>query len=231
MSLQNGSFSLTRYQVLGRTKRLPVAELNQKLHSYQARPVSLQKAARELDYGWVLPDNPELEDVMERQQSWDISDCLYEEGILLRLRIERRSVPGQLLQEIVKQRWAERETPKESEEPQRVLKKQVFDEVKEELLRLSLPSISYVDAYWKDQDDRIYLFSQSKMAREAFEDLFGKTFGRPHKIGLFRLLPPLLGLQSAAWQSPADQSDYLKRIVHTLPVRSGRTAQNEAPSY
>ncbi len=231
MSLQNGSFSLTRYQVLGRTKRLAVAELNQKLHSYQARPVSLQKAARELDYGWVLPDNPELEDVMERLQSWDISDCLYEEGILLRLRIERRSVPGQLLQEIVKQRWAEREAPQESEEPQRVLKKQVFDEVKDELLRLSLPSISYVDAYWKDQDDRIYLFSQSKMAREAFEDLFGKTFGRPHKIGLFRLLPPLLGLQSAAWQSPADQNDYLKRIIHTLPVRSGRTAQNEAPSY
>ena len=111
------------------------------------------------------------------------------------------------------------------------LRSQMMDEVKEELLGMSLPSISYVDAYWKDQDDRIYLFSQNKMAREAFEDLFNKTFGKPHKIGLFRLLPPLLGLSSAAWQKPAEQSDYLRKIVHTLPVRSGRSIEIEAPPF
>jgi len=232
VSLQNGSFSLTRYQVLGRKKRLAVAELNQKLHGYQARPISLQPAARELDYGWVLPDNPELEeDFHERQLSWDISDCLYEEGILLRLRIERRSVPGQLLQEIARQRWSDREPQQDSEEPQRVRKKQVLDEVKEELLGLSLPSISYVDAYWKDQDDRIYLFSQSKMAREAFEDLFHKTFGKPHKLGIFRLLPPLLGLSAEVWQDAANSSEYLHRIVHTLPMRGGRSVETEAPPF
>jgi hypothetical protein len=231
VSLQNGSFSLTRYQVLGRTKRLSVAELNQKLHGYQARPISLHTAAREIDYGWVLPDNPELEDFIDRQTAWDISDCLYEDGVLLRLRIERRAVPGQLLQEIVKQRWSERKPPEETEEPQRVLKKQVLDEVKEELLRMSLPSVSYVDAFWKDQEDRIYLFSQSKMAREAFEDLFHKTFGKPHKIGIFRLLPPLLGISPDAWQSPAEHNEYLQRIVHTLPVRSGRAIETEAPPF
>jgi hypothetical protein len=231
VSLQNGSFSLTRYQVLGRKKRLSVAELNQKLHGYQARPISLQTAAREIDYGWVLPDNPELEDFIERQTAWDISDCLYEEGVLLRLRIERRSVPGQLLQEIVKQRWSERDNQQDSEEPSRVLKKQIVDEVKEELLRMSLPSVSYVDAFWKDQEDRIFLFSQSKMAREAFEDLFGKTFGKPHKLGLFRLVPPLLGIHPEAWQNPAEQNEYLQRIVHTLPVRSGRAIETEAPPF
>ncbi|HYX37929.1 MAG TPA: recombination-associated protein RdgC [Oligoflexus sp.] len=231
MSLQNGSFSLTRYQVLGRKKRLSVAELNQKLHGFQARPISLQTAAREIEYGWVLPDNPEMEDFPERQTAWDISDCLYEEGVLLRLRIERRAVPGQLLQEIAKQRWSEREPPQDGEEPQRVMKKQVLDEVKEELLTMSLPSISYVDAFWKDQEDRIFLFSQSKMAREAFEDLFGKTFGRPHKIGLFRLMPPLLGISADAWQNPADHDEYLQRIVHTLPVRSGRAIETEAPPF
>jgi hypothetical protein len=231
VSLQNGSFSLTRYQVLGRKKRLSVAELNQKLHGYQARPISLQTAAREIDYGWVLPDNPELEDFFERQTAWDISDCLYEEGVLLRLRIERRSVPGQLLQEIVKQRWSERDNQQDSEEPSRVLKKQIVDEVKEELLRMSLPSVSYVDAFWKDQEDRIFLFSQSKMAREAFEDLFGKTFGKPHKLGLFRLVPPLLGIHPEAWQNPAEQNEYLQRIVHTLPVRSGRAIETEAPPF
>ncbi|WP_176736412.1 recombination-associated protein RdgC [Oligoflexus tunisiensis] len=231
MSLQNGSFSLTRYQVLGRKKRLSVAEMNQKLHGFQARPISLQTAAREIDYGWVLPDNPELEDFIERQTAWDISDCLYEDGVLLRLRIERRSVPGQLLQEIVKQRWSERDNQQDSEEPSRVLKKQVVDEVKEELLRMSLPSVSYVDAFWKDQEDRIYLFSQSKMAREAFEDLFGKTFGKPHKLGLFQLVPPLLGIHPEAWQNPAEQNEYLQRIVHTLPVRSGRAIETEAPPF
>jgi DNA recombination-dependent growth factor C len=231
VSLQNGSFSLTRYQVLGRKKRLSVAELNQKLHGFQARPIALQSATREIDYGWVLPDNPELEDFPEREGSWDISDCLYEEGVLLRLRIERRAVPGQLLQEIAKQRWSARQPQQESEEPQRVMKKQVLDEVKDELLRMSLPSISYVDVFWKDQEDRIYLFSQSKMAREAFEDLFEKTFGRPHKLGLFRLLPPLLGITAESFQNPAEQSEYLQRIVHTLPLRSGRAIETESAPF
>ncbi|MCX6129102.1 MAG: recombination-associated protein RdgC [Proteobacteria bacterium] len=227
MSLQNGTFSLTRYRVLGRTRRLSVAELNQKLQSYQARPVNLKGAVREFSCGWVIPDNPELEEAEARQESWDISDCLYENGLLLRFRIERRSVSAQLLQEMVRQRWNRQEFQTDSDEPQRIRKKQVLDEVKEELLSLSLPSISYIDAYWQDQDDSIYLFSQSKMALQSFEELFHKTFGQALKLGLFRLVPPLLGLDPDAWLDP--KPDWMDRLKRTLPVSNGRESDAGPP--
>lgn len=220
MSLQQGSFSITRYRVLGREKRFTVPELNQHLHGYQLGPILLQKAPRELNFGWVLPQNPELEDKAERQQSWDISDCLFEDGILLRIRIERKSVSSQLLQAIMLQRWQESQTFEGGPEPQRVRKKQIQDEVKDELLQMSLPSVSYLDAYWRDQDDVVYLFSQSKMARDCFEELFRKTFCEPLELSLFRVLPPLLGLRPDAWQTLPQQAQLLEKLTHTLPQGS-----------
>lgn len=217
LGLFHGSFSVSRYRVLGRKTRLTVSELNSSFHAYMAQPLAIQGQYRELGYGWVLPDNPELED-REPDSAWDISDCLYEEGILLRLRIERRSVPAALLQELVRQRLAAaKKWQNDSEEPERVMRKQILDEVKEDLLRQSLPAIQFVEAFWKDQDDCIYLFSQSKMAREAFEDLFHKSFGQAHNLSLFRLLPPLLGVEIDSQSASPTLIDTIKK---TLPISS-----------
>lgn len=223
MSLQQGSFSITRYRVVGRKQRLSLAELNQNFHGFQAPPITLQKAARELSYGWVLPDNPELEDAGVRAGSWDLSDCLFEDGILLRFRLDKKSVSAQLQQALVKQRWQQVQAEKAEgdPEPSRVQRKQVLDEVKEELLQLSLPSISFVEAYWKDQEDLVYLFSQSKMARECFEELFRKSFGEALNLSLFRVLPPMMGLAPEAWQALPAQAPLLSKLLHTLPFGSG----------
>lgn len=221
MGLQNGSFSLTRYRVLGRENRLTVKGLNTKMGGFQAGPLKLQNATHELAYGWVLPDNPELEEKRIPGQAWDLSDCLYEDGILLRIRVERRSVSASLLQDVAQQRWREHRQQEESgPEPQRVLKKQIMDETKDELLRLSLPTLNYIDAFWKDQDDFIYLFSQGKMARECFEDLFRKSFGQEHNLTLMRILPPMMGLQSGEWSNLSAQKTLLEKIRHTLPGAS-----------
>lgn len=219
MSLQQGSFSITRYRVLGRKKRLSLSELNQNIHGFKAPPITLQKAARELSSGWVLPENPELDRGADDGQDWDLSDCLFEEGLLLRLRIDRKTVSAQLQQALMKQRWRETRVHESGPEPARVQKKQIQEEVKEELLELSLPSISYVEAFWKDQEDVVYLFSQSKMARECFEELFRHTFGQPLGLTLFRVLPPLLGLSPEAWQSLPAQERLLESLTHTLPGR------------
>ncbi len=213
MGFQNGSFSLTRYRVLGREKRLSIAALNSKFATYQAGPLKLQNSTRELDYSWVLPENPELDDRKATEDAWTLSDCLFEDGILLRVRIEKRSVPTQLLNIVSKRRWLDTQAQRDDQEPERVLKKQIVDEVKDELLRMSLPSLSYLDAFWKDQEDVIYLFSQGKSARECFEDLFRKTFGQAHNLTLIRILPPVMGLD--VWDG--GDSEILEKIRQTLP--------------
>lgn len=214
MGFQNGSFSLTRYRVLGREKRLSISELNKKFAAFQAGPLKLQNSTRELEYAWVLPENPELDDRGSTEQSWTLSDCLFEDGILLRIRVEKRNVPTQLLNIVSKKRWLETKAEEEDRKAEeRVMKKQIVDEVKEELLRMSLPTLSYIDAYWKDQEDSIYLFSQGKSARECFEDLFRKTFGQAHNLTLVRILPPVLGLD--VWSG--GNTEILEKIRQTLP--------------
>lgn len=214
MGFQNGSFSLTRYRVLGRTKRLSVGELNAKFQSLQAGVLKLQNSTRELEYGWVLPDNPELDDKRELEDSWTLSDCLFEDGILLRIRVEKRSAPQQLVNLVAKKRWLEAKAQEaEAKAEERVQKKQIVDEVKDELLRMALPTLSYIDAFWKDQDDVIYLFSQGKSTRECFEDLFRKTFGTAHELTLIRILPPVLGLD--VWNG--GEKEILDKIRATLP--------------
>ena len=219
MGFQNGSFSLTRYHVLGREKRLSVSELNAKFVGFQAGPLQLQNSARELEYGWVLPDNPELDDSREIEDSWTLSDCLFEDGILLRIRMEKRSVSQQLLNIVARKRWLETKAEEaEAKAEERVQRKQIVEEVKDELLRMSLPSLSFIDAFWKDQDDLVYLFSQGKSTRECFEDLFRKTFGAAHGLTLIRILPPVLGLD--VWNG--GETEILDKIRATLP--GGMTA-------
>ena len=220
MSLQQGSFSLTRYRVVGRQKSLSLAELNQSFHGYQAAPISLTKSTFELRCGWTLPKNPEIEDSKAEQNYWDISDCLFEEGILLRFRIERKTVPTQLLQALVQQRWESLEQEHHDDNPARVQKKQIHEEVREELLQMALPSISYVDAYWKDQEDTILLFSLSKMSRECFEELFRKSFCQAHNLSIFRILPPLMGLESETWNQPGKEDELLHKLTMTLPGKN-----------
>lgn len=214
MGFQNGSFSLTRYRVLGREKRLSISELNKKFAGFQAGTLKLQNSTRELEYAWVLPENPELDDRGTTEESWTLSDCLFEDGILLRIRVEKRNVPTQLLNIVSKKRWLETKAEEaDAKSEERVMKKQIVDEVKEELLRMSLPTLSYIDAYWKDQEDSIYLFSQGKSARECFEDLFRKTFGQAHNLTLVRILPPVLGLD--VWNG--GHTEILEKIRQTLP--------------
>ncbi|MBC7661026.1 MAG: recombination-associated protein RdgC [Chitinophagaceae bacterium] len=214
MGFQNGSFSLTRYRVLGREKRLSISELNKKFAGFQAGPLKLQNSSHELEYAWVLPENPELDDKKASEDNWTLSDCLFEDGILLRIQMEKRNVPTQLLNIVAKRRWLETKAEEaDAKAEERVQKKQIVDEVKEELLRMSLPTLSYIDAFWKDQEDSIYLFSQGKAARECFEDLFRKTFGQAHNLTLIRILPPILGLDVWSGGDP----DVLEKIRQTLP--------------
>ncbi len=214
MGFQNGSFSLTRYRVYGREKRLSVGELNGKFASYQAGPLQLQNSGKELEYAWVLPENPELDDRKATEDNWTLSDCLFEDGILLRIRVEKRTVPTQLLNIVANRRWLETKAEEEDRKAEeRVQKKQIVDEVKEELLRMSLPALSHIDAFWKDQDDSIYLFSQGKSARECFEDLFRKSFGHQHNLTLVRILPPVMGLD--IWNG--GNTEILEKIRQTLP--------------
>ena len=49
MTIHNGSFSVSRYRVIGNNKKFTYQELNKNIKSFQAQPLRLKNVYKELD--------------------------------------------------------------------------------------------------------------------------------------------------------------------------------------
>src|SRR4030095_10680683 len=97
-----------------------------------------------------------------------LSDCQVDDGFVLRLRVERRKVPAQLLQLVYRQRFFEHQD-KAGKTPGPTERRELRDKVKAELMARALPALSHVDAYWRDRQGELTLFTTGKKARTLFE--------------------------------------------------------------
>ncbi len=216
MGLASGSVSLTRYKVLGLKKSITIAELNECLLPQQAKGLRLTGVLREQSFGWVRPMGGEPLPLSETE-SWDMSDCRAGDGFLMRVRLEKRAVPGRLLQLVLRERLMKKEAKREKP-LSRAERREILDETKRELLERALPALNYFDVYWRDAASSLYVFSQSKRALQVFEELFHKTFGEPLNLTTLRLQPPLTAVQDNMWRAPSAEDPYLKRLALTIPT-------------
>lgn len=217
LGLVQGSMSICRYRLLGAGSRANLSILNERLQLYLAGPLDLdgKSPAKEEKIGWVRPlgiDSVQL----PHNAPWDMSHALVDDGFILRMRIERRSVPAQLLQLIYKDRFfaIESQTGKPPGPKER---RDLKDQIRGELMVRALPAVSHVEAFWRDKEGELQLFSTGKRARELFETLFTKTFADPLGQTLVRIAPPLLGLSSADWSEPDHAHETMNRISLTAP--------------
>lgn len=216
MGIQQGSFSLTRYRVIGRRKKLTFQDLSQEFGHHRLKPFRLRPSRRILHYGWDYPSH--ITGVQASHDAWDLADCQLEEGIWLKVRIEKRNVPNQLLQLVTQSRIESEQRKRKGKVLNRKQQKAILDEVKEELLSQSLPNVSFFDVYWRDNEDMIYLFTTSKSNCSIFEELFRESFGKPLNFSLVKLVPPLLGLSKQEWQGQSSASDHrLTLLDKALP--------------
>lgn len=206
MGIQQGTFSVTRYRVIGRKKNFSFADLNQEFGRFRLKPFRLRPSRRELHYGWDYPSL--VTGSQAPYEQWDLSDCRGEDGIWLRVRLEKRKVSPQLLQLVAQSRIATEQKKRQGKVLSKKQQKEIIDEVRDELLNQCLPSLSFFDAYWQDQADQIYLFTTSKHSCAIFEELFHESFGKALEISLVKLTPPLLGLTKEEWHG----SSSAKRI-------------------
>ena len=153
-----------------------------------------------------------------------MSHTQVEDGFVLRMRIERRSVPAQLLQLIYRDRFFAVQA-KTGKTPGPKERRELKDQVREELMGRALPAISYVDAYWRDKEGELQVFSTGKKARQLFETLFTKTFSDHLGQTLIRIAPPLLGLSESDWTESEGASETLERLSLTAPLAFTAPAQ------
>lgn len=216
MAIHQGSVSLCRYRLLGARSRAGIGRLNDFLEPHKAGPLKLSGVTKEELIGWVRPLGIDKVD-LPPDAPWSLSDCQVDDGFVLRLRIERRKVPAQLLQLVYKQRFFEWQA-KAGKTPGPKDRRELKDTVKAELMARALPVLAHVDAYWRDHKGELMLFTTGKKARSLFEAAFISTFSNPLDQQLVRVDPPLLGLSRDQWEDSQVASATLGRISSATPV-------------
>ncbi len=216
MGIQSGTVSLSRFRLLNTEKSYKLNELNPLLENYRSGPISLKKIGKELSFGWVRPLG--LDDIeLPPDAHWDMSHTRVGDGYMLRLRMEKRSVPAPLVQILYKQEIYKFES-ESGKLPGRKERTQIKDDLKRELLSKALPAISHIDAYWNEKRSDLTVFSTSKAAKTAFIDLFSKSFGDSLGITVVPIEPPLLGLSNDQWEDADSAEETLELMQQTSPL-------------
>jgi hypothetical protein len=105
------------------------------------------------------------------------ADLFFQHYLAVGFRFDRRAVPVQLLRlerrRLEDQRRRERGVPRLGAAARREVK----TEITERLLARALPVPRLYDCLWNLETDRVYLTGKQRTARDAFAELFRRTFG------------------------------------------------------
>lgn len=186
------------------------------IDNYKSGPIKLSNVFKEELIGWVRPSGIDSVD-LPPDCSWDMSHCQVDDGFILRMRIEKRKVPAQLLQLIYKQKFYD-ESAATGKPPGPKVRRDMRDQLKLDLTAKSLPVISHIEAYWSERSGDMMLFTTSKKAREHFEQLFQLTFAAQLEQTLIRIDPPLMGLASNVLDDSAVAMESIDRLSMTTPA-------------
>lgn len=208
-------------------------KMNKRMKHFQGGPIDLsngesdQLKAEEM-VSWVLPPGLDVEE--ERTAlgaGWDLRDLVVEGGLLLRMRIERRKVPSELVQQIVRSRLYQL---RQDRAVGRQEQKEIREQVKRDLLKQCLPVISYLDGYWKEDRKELVLFSNGKKNCELFCNLFLESFGEK-KSHLLPYQIPFIGFDAAAIEKKLNSSKELRSYEKLIPSQFiAGTSAAESPT-
>lgn len=215
LGIFKGTLALCRFRIVG-LKNLDLNKINKNLQRFQSSSLKLSGSPKELNAGWVLPSGIYDEEEKRLGDYWDLSDCEVDEGYFLRLRLERRKVPVELFQIIYKQEL-DKKIKKTGKTPLRQEQKQLREDIKEDLLSQALPSISYIDAYWRN-DGLVTMYSTAKKNVEIFMDYFSKAFTKPLGGHLLPISPPLLALSAREWKDAQKALSFVADMERILPL-------------
>ena len=212
MGIYSGSVSLSRFKIIG---KVPMDKAVSAILPFQGKPIAkLEKSTVAERSSWVMPPcHSESELVASR--AWDLEDCGGPHGYFLRMRIEKKTIPGEVLQTYLQSRIEQAEA-KNKKTLGREKRKEIREEVRAELMTKVLPSIRYVDGYWHTEQQVLYVFSTSKRAVDMFSELFHKTFCQGHKVSLLKMRQPIGALLMKG--SKKAQTPVLNLLESSVPA-------------
>lgn len=224
MGIVSGSLSISRYRILSKN---PLSQkiLNKNLQKYVGNDLLSEGVKKELEAAWVMPSGTIAAGEERDGDYWDLADCELGENILLKLRIEKRKVPGELLNLVAKKEIAQISDSrgKRVSKPEQ---KEIKELIKEELTGQALPQVSYIDVVWKPEEKEVWLLSTAKTTRTIFEELFIKTFLEKGESTIVPIGAPLLGLSENDWEG--DNPEKLDTLFNIVPTGAEATIPSAA---
>ena len=211
MGIYSGTIAFSRFRILGGGKKPTIALLSELLDAFKAPLLKLDGKPQAESIGWVRPLTPQDPDVWGEDAHWDISDCQVTGGVMLRVRYERRKIPMSLLQMIYKQKLSahHKSTGKNMGRSDR---QKLKDEIAGDLLRRTLPQITFTDVFWRDSEPELYIYSSSKTVCERVLQLFHQTFSERLDLSVTRLNT------TTAWIDQDMPEERLSLIAKTEPA-------------
>jgi DNA recombination-dependent growth factor C len=216
MGIYNGTVAFQRYLLVGGPRKLTISNLSDLIAPHKAPSLKLDQTVKAERLGWVRPLTQDSAETPLDSTHWDISDCVVEGGVLLRARAERRRVPSTLLQMIFRQKIAEHYQAS-GKQLNRNERQALKNDLTQELMRRSLPQVSFTDILWKLEDKELYIFNRSKTACERVLQLFDETFAKELKLDVVKFSA------TSAWVEATDIDARFNLLTKVEPTVFART--------
>lgn len=216
MGIYNGTVAFQRYLLVGGPRKLTISNLSDLIAPHKAPSLKLDQTVKAERLGWVRPLTQDSDETPLDSTHWDISDCVVEGGVLLRARAERRRVPSTLLQMIFRQKIAEHYQAS-GKQLNRNERQALKNDLTQELMRRSLPQVSFTDILWKLEDKELYIFNRSKTACERVLQLFDETFAKELKLDVVKFSA------TSAWVEATDIDARFNLLTKVEPTVFART--------
>ncbi len=169
MGFLSASVSFIRYEVIGEKDPLLWENIPDLLKKYAFQEI--EEGIEEMATGWVAFQN-----ILDT--SWKTASPYRGEYVVFGLRMDRRKLSPAIFKKyyaLALEEFLQLEKEKTRYIP-RSKKKEIRENVKIKLLSKTLPVPALFDIIWKYGEDIVYFSSVNKGVRQAFEELFSKSF-------------------------------------------------------
>lgn len=171
MGILKGALSVRRYRVgtdhpEGWQDRF-IGALNEHAFREPLSPVHKEEVS-----GWVQVHN-----LLDADFS-DVNRWLYNQYAVFALRTDKKTLPAKLFAAHLQKRVEAWCAANQRERAPRSEKERIKEELEQDLLRQTLPSVTLVEVAWNVAEGWLLVHSHAEAANDRFRKLFHRTFGQ-----------------------------------------------------
>ena len=175
MGILSGAMSVRRFRVVGALPEGWRELYRERLEEFSFKTPPHDVGKEEIE-GWVQVHNL-LDTSFEDFNRW-----LYNEFVLLALRVDKKRLPAKLFKATLDKRCDEWKASRELERIPATKRTEIKEALEAEWLRRTLPSVALTEAVWQINEGWLVLHGMSDSVVDRFRKRFFRTFG-------LRLLP------------------------------------------